>query len=532
MPGDPAWEAGLRPGDKIIQFGDGNPNEKLRFEMDLLNSVVFTGADRDLPLVVRRYETGRIDHVVVRPTNAHKAENNRALIGVAPTATTTIADINPDSPADHAKPPFAKGDKIVAIKAGQETLKTDDFFQLQAALAAHRSEPVTYVVDREDKEKPVAVRQRLEIEVAPNPYRYLGVVMGMGPVTAVQKDSPADKAGFKAGDLIVSVAEQPAGDPLRFPELVRPRAGKETKFEVRRKDASGAETVVALKAVPEPPKYFDPGRGPNAPWSCEELGVAYTVLNTVASIDPSAPAAAKTLQPGDEILSANFVPVDDAQGKEYRKLRFPDKPMEFDADHLNWPYLQTLLQLAPKNPQVELKYRRAKQEQKVLIPAIVAPNWFNVQRGTILEPLTRIRKANTWLGAFKLGVRETKESVFQVATVLKKLINGEISPSILGGPFTIAAVAADSASQGITKLLIFLTLLSGNLAVINFLPIPILDGGHMMFLLYEGIRGKPASERVLNTLTYVGLGLILTLMIFVLVLDIPRMYHWISSLFN
>jgi regulator of sigma E protease len=79
--------------------------------------------------------------------------------------------------------------------------------------------------------------------------------------------------------------------------------------------------------------------------------------------------------------------------------------------------------------------------------------------------------------------------------------------------------------RGPGNLLLFLTLLSANLAVLNFLPIPLLDGGHFVFLLYEGIRGKPADERVQEILTYIGLAFILGLMIFVLGLDfglIPR----------
>ena len=67
------------------------------------------------------------------------------------------------------------------------------------------------------------------------------------------------------------------------------------------------------------------------------------------------------------------------------------------------------------------------------------------------------------------------------------------------------------ARLGFGNLLIFLTLLSANLAVINFLPIPVLDGGHMVLLIYEGIRGKPADERVQEILTWIGLIFILTL---------------------
>ena len=70
--------------------------------------------------------------------------------------------------------------------------------------------------------------------------------------------------------------------------------------------------------------------------------------------------------------------------------------------------------------------------------------------------------------------------------------------------------------------LLFLTFLSANLAVVNFLPIPILDGGHMLFLAYEGIFRRPVSERVQVVLTYGGLFMILGLMLFVIFLDIGR----------
>lgn len=75
------------------------------------------------------------------------------------------------------------------------------------------------------------------------------------------------------------------------------------------------------------------------------------------------------------------------------------------------------------------------------------------------------------------------------------------------------------ADEGPAKLLLFLTLLSANLAVLNFLPIPVLDGGHFVLLCYEGIRGKPANESVQTILAYIGLALILALMVWVLGLD-------------
>ena len=71
-------------------------------------------------------------------------------------------------------------------------------------------------------------------------------------------------------------------------------------------------------------------------------------------------------------------------------------------------------------------------------------------------------------------------------------------------------------------MLIFLTLLSANLAVLNFLPIPVLDGGHMMFLAYEGLMGKPVNERIAFGLTLLGLSFIVGLMVYVIGLDVYR----------
>nr|NIP84442.1 metalloprotease [Planctomycetales bacterium] len=99
---------------------------------------------------------------------------------------------------------------------------------------------------------------------------------------------------------------------------------------------------------------------------------------------------------------------------------------------------------------------------------------------------------------------------------------GHLSPQLLGGPGTIAAVAGISAKEGLASLLIFLTLLSANLAVVNFLPIPVLDGGHMVFLIFEAIFRRPVSEKVVIPLTYAGLALILCLMAFVIGLDVNR----------
>ena len=106
---------------------------------------------------------------------------------------------------------------------------------------------------------------------------------------------------------------------------------------------------------------------------------------------------------------------------------------------------------------------------------------------------------------------------------LKKL-GTQVPFTALGGPGTIAMVAGSEASKGLPSFLVFLTMLSANLAVLNFLPIPLLDGGHIVFLAYEGIRGRPASERFVVAMHMVGFMFIIGLMLFVIGLDIQRIW--------
>ena len=133
-------------------------------------------------------------------------------------------------------------------------------------------------------------------------------------------------------------------------------------------------------------------------------------------------------------------------------------------------------------------------------------------------------KLDTWKEASIEGCNQVYRDATRVLKTFRKLVTGRISPKNLGGPGTIAVVATSEASQGTSNLLLFLTFLSANLAVVNFLPIPVLDGGHMLFLAYEGIFRRPVNEKTQALLTYVGLAMILTLMIFVVCLDATRIY--------
>ena len=141
-------------------------------------------------------------------------------------------------------------------------------------------------------------------------------------------------------------------------------------------------------------------------------------------------------------------------------------------------------------------------------------------RGISLEPLMVERKADSLGNAASMGLTHTRNTIVQIYLTLKSLVRGNVSPKELHGPVGIATVAYRVAEEGISKLMLFLGFLSINLAVLNFLPIPVLGGGHMVFLVWEEVTRKRTSERVLVAATYAGMIFVLSLMMFVLYLDI------------
>jgi len=111
-----------------------------------------------------------------------------------------------------------------------------------------------------------------------------------------------------------------------------------------------------------------------------------------------------------------------------------------------------------------------------------------------------------------------------MVVIIAKLIKGDISTNTLGGPIMIAQMAGDSAKAGVGSLIFFIALISINLAIINLLPIPVLDGGHLLFFLIEAVKGSPVSIKVREVAQQVGLFILILLMILVFYNDITRIF--------
>jgi len=201
------------------------------------------------------------------------------------------------------------------------------------------------------------------------------------------------------------------------------------------------------------------------------------------------------------------------------KIRQSELTIPFDAAHRNWPYFIYALQIAAPGTTVELEWRQQKNTRAATLAPEVVKDWFNPDRGWVFEPIYVYLAADSWGAAVALGGEETINATCLVYRTLRKL-GSQVSFKALGGPVAIFSAAKIAADQGIANLLLFLTMLSANLAVLNFLPIPLLDGGLMVLLLWEGVRGKPANEHVQVVLTYIGLAFIILLTLWAVSLDI------------
>lgn len=140
-----------------------------------------------------------------------------------------------------------------------------------------------------------------------------------------------------------------------------------------------------------------------------------------------------------------------------------------------------------------------------------------------LPDVGRVRQRYGPLAAVGEGFRQTVEDFRLVLVTLKAMVVGQVSPRELGGPILIAQVSGQFARLGPAALLTFMAFISVNLVILNLLPIPVLDGGQFLFLVAEGVRGRPLSLQTRMRLTQLGVVVLLGLVVLVFTNDIVRL---------
>ncbi|KPJ69700.1 hypothetical protein AMJ44_02830 [candidate division WOR-1 bacterium DG_54_3] len=226
-------------------------------------------------------------------------------------------------------------------------------------------------------------------------------------------------------------------------------------------------------------------------------GVPVGISNVISTINPGSEAAKIGLQSGDQLVSIN--------GKVY------DKPEEAIAVIHQSADKELLLGIQRNGRHLSLKATPT-YNKRLKIGLI----------GFSLKPV--YEKAGIF-SAIYYGLRETAGLILLILVLLGRLLVGKLSIGDLAGPVGIAQITGQYAHHGFLSLLSFLAFFSVNIAIINLLPIPALDGGRLFFVLVELIRRKPLDIEKENKIHYVGLFVLLGLIAILTINDVIRIFH-------
>jgi regulator of sigma E protease len=538
IPGSPAWQADMQVGDKITAIND----KPVRAFIDLNMSMI--GSGKGLKLNIDRPGVGNIEKTIVPRKRQHDLI---PTIGVSPLPTLELAQ--EEKPAQESAKSWYTKETLDALKTPDLKLAevdgkpVADFPEYMRAQLKKIGEPLACVFTSPNDEE-----KKINVEIPAVPMRELGIRFQMGPITMVRPDSDSSKQGIEPGDTILSVDGALDIDPMKLSQIVlrKQNEGKTSvELGIRKKD--GTEKTFAVELSPETIIPHCAGLSMKDPLGSTALGLAWEMPPIIAAVDTSAPA---DLPVGARVESVEFINcVALLSGTTFCKktedgflfTSIGNKVEEVDGKNVDiigkvdMPYLlEFWLQYAAQEPpegDAVKKFQPIETIRLVLsgegndpkttwdIPVVVSKDWFDLDRGLAFQIETTTIQHDDIGEALS---KQKKKMIDYSLSVFKLLgsLGSEASPKVLGGPVAIVQVAWVFVSSGFGKYLLFLCMIGANLAVINILPVPVLDGGHLVFLAYEGIFRKPPNETVLIILSYIGLALLLLLMLWAFSLDL------------
>jgi len=322
---------------------------------------------------------------------------------------------------------------------------------------------------------------------------------GLKPIVgAIKPNTLAQTAGFSEGDLILSVngKETPTWTEA-MAAIVSAALGGAQRIEVNVKGFDDRASIKAIdidSAVKESPEQFFNRLGLE-PWSPKLKPIVDKVL-------PDSAALAAGLKPGDLILSADSVPITDwMQWVEIVKKN-PDKPLVLAIEREG---VVMSLTVVPRRVENEGKIGASVRVPEDFKKALTVHH--------SLPPIAAIAEAfaTTW----RYSVTTLK--------MMGNMLIGQASVKNLSGPVGIAQIAGQSAEMGFVPFIKFLALVSVSLGVLNLLPIPMLDGGHLLFFAIEGIKGSPVPEKIQLFFQQIGMAVLMSLMALAMALDVQRL---------
>jgi regulator of sigma E protease len=505
VPKSPAARAGLQPGDEVLQIN--GETKDLDFS-NILIAAALSRAHAPVPITVR-HPDGSIEETTLVAESVPGSQFRD--FGITQPLSLRIASIAEPNVL-RERTGLMPGDTVVAV----DGKKVDHYWDLSKIVRQTLTPRIKMTAERPKSgqgtelvqtELPLDwtvsdngdVKSEADLSQVFSMVPRLGVMDvdkdRAGGITAEQKDT----SHLKAGDIILAAGrtKDPTYQELR--EITTEYEGKSLPLQVLRADANGVERTLTVNVKPR----RDPAQD-------------RVVIGFVPTLDAAHAVVAKTV-PTEGITGALDIP------RGARILSVNQKPVSsfYDviAEVRRW-----------QGQPVTLQYRLDKQaEGGVTLPAALTGRPVDV--GSVLaepvpfKPMDRLYQAKDPLNAIGMGYRRTWTFVAQTYITLKRLIGGLISPKNLMGPVGIITVSYQIvAQQPLINYIYFLGLISATIAVINFLPIPPFDGGLIVLMLVEKVKGSALSERTQGILAYAGWALVLLLLIYVTYNDIYRSF--------
>ncbi len=324
-------------------------------------------------------------------------------------------------------------------------------------------------------------------------------VQGVKPIMGhLDEDSIAWQAGLREGDKIVAVDEHATPTLSSVYEDLLSAFLNRSKVELKLAD----QRLITLN-LNKVPKDIEPSELQKIIGLSIKLPVEDVIISAVT---PDSPAARAGIKPGDQVLAINGRPV-----RHWREL------------------VRAVIDKPEQTVSVEIQRNGQRQTLPVKIASV---DYHGETIGRIgvrpeaVTPLPKSMYAMHQYGIFE-AIPEAIEKTWDLSVLtlkmLGKILLGEASIKNISGPITIAEVAGQSAQMGIESFLRFLAIVSLSLGVINLLPIPILDGGHLLYYLIEMVKGSPVSEAVQEMGLKIGIAILIMLMSVALFNDFNRL---------
>ncbi len=320
---------------------------------------------------------------------------------------------------------------------------------------------------------------------------WLGQEVYPPQVGYLEPDGAAARAGVMVGDRVVTVdgVETPSWHALEL--ALKERVGQPALVTVER-GGSRLELPLTIPSGAEDALLVDV--------AADRLGMGLAVSVAIAGVQPGAPAEAAGVRAGDRVVAVDGVPV----------RRVGD-------------LIQAIQQAGERSVVLRLQQPDEMERDVTVTPKMGSDGKARIGVRLVMHPqVASIHYRMGFLAGVGYGIQQTWSVTVLTWQVLTKMVRAVISPENLGGPIAIAQMAGKSAELGLVPFIAFLALISVNLGVLNLLPIPVLDGGHLLYLGLEKLRGRALSPALMEKTQMVGAVLIGALMLFAFYNDIAR----------